>query len=237
MNYTLRSMTDQERLYAYTQSSQIGSMTGNIGHLRANMDSGGESFFSAWFDFRGDLKTEEFKTELSEMIDHLRFDDSPDCFLKNRTVLSKYCFSHPEAAGHDFREFFFRADTEEYTYMFRLNPSPNEYVMYCYCYRKEWLDLHMKEAEKGIRFIDSDYHELFKLRDGAKIRVEFSDEVQERVCRYIDSTHFEYGYGPFAVFHILEFAEWVASGRAHAKPVNQEDLIVFPMKKNREWER
>ena len=108
MNYTLRAMTDQERLYAYTQSSQIGSMTGNIGHLRADMDSGGESFFSTWFDFRSDLKTEEFKTELGEMIEHLRFDDSPDCFLKDRTVLSKYCFSHPKAADQDLQNFFFQ---------------------------------------------------------------------------------------------------------------------------------
>ena len=232
MNYTLRAMTEQERLYAYTQSSQIGSMTGNIGHLRADMDSGGESFFSTWFDFRGDLKTEDFKTELGEMIDHLRFDDSPDCFLRNRTALSKYCFSHLEAAGHDFREFFFRADTEEYTYMFRLNPSPNEYVMYCYCYRKEWQDLHMKEAEKGIRFIDSGYHELFRLRDGAKIRITFPNgEVDEKSVRYIDSTHFEYGFGALSVLHTMQFAEWMAEAKAVVEPVNEADIVQVQQKK------
>ncbi len=36
MDITLRPMTQEERLYSYTQSSQIGSQTGNIGHLRAD---------------------------------------------------------------------------------------------------------------------------------------------------------------------------------------------------------
>ncbi len=81
MDYTLRPMTDQERLYTYTQSSQIGSMTGNIGHLRADMDSGGEGFFSSWTDFRSDLKTNEFKEEFDELINNLREEDGP---LQNR---------------------------------------------------------------------------------------------------------------------------------------------------------
>lgn len=103
MDISIRPMTQSERLYAYTQSSQIGSMTGNIGHLRADMDSGGESFFSTWFDFRKDLKTEEFKAELDDVINHFRFSDVPgEDFLKNRTALSKYCFSHPEASGISF---------------------------------------------------------------------------------------------------------------------------------------
>ena len=77
MDITLRPMTREERIYSYTQSSQIGSQTGNIGHLRADMDSGGESFFFTWFDFRKDLKTEGFKAELDDVINHFRFSDVP----------------------------------------------------------------------------------------------------------------------------------------------------------------
>ena len=225
MDITLRSMTREERIYSYTQSSQIGSQTGNIGHLRADMDSGGESFFSTWFDFRKDLKTGEFKAELDDVINHFRFSDVlGEDFLKNRTALSKYCFAHPEASNQDFRDFFFRADTEEYAYLFRLNPYKGEYNMYCYCYRRDWLDHHLKEAQRGIRFIDSDYRGQFWLRDGGKIRITFRDDVQERICRYIDSTHFEYGTGPLSIFHIAEFAEWVEAAGAHVEPVNEADI-------------
>ena len=87
-------MTPEERLYSYTQSSQIGSQTGNIGHLRADMGSNGEGFFSSWFDFRSDLKTEEFKEEFDDLINELRKESGP---LSSRTALSKFCFSHSEA--------------------------------------------------------------------------------------------------------------------------------------------
>ena len=29
--------------------------------------------------------------------------------------------------------------------------------LFLYCYRRDWLDRHMEQAEKGIRFIDPHY--------------------------------------------------------------------------------
>ena len=214
---TLRPATIPERKYTYTQSSQIGSQTGNLGHLRADMDRSGEAFFSTWWDCRSDLKTEEFKEEFDDLINGLREDGQP---LHNRTTLSKYCYAHPEAANEDFREFFFRAESENYAYMFRLNPNRGEYNVYCYTFIKEWLDKHIKEAEREIRFIDSSYRDLFRLRDGGTVRVTFPDgEVKERICRYIDSTHFEFGSGPLSIFHIAEFAGWIEGANAKVEPV------------------
>ena len=69
-------------------------------------------------------------------------------------MLSKFCFSHPEAADQDFQNFFFRADTEDYAYLLRLNPNREEYCMYCYCFRRDWLDQHLQESRRGIRFIN-----------------------------------------------------------------------------------
>ena len=60
---TIRPTTRTEDMYTYTQSSQIQGQTGCIGHLRADMDSNGEGFFSTWDDHRGDLKTDQFKEE------------------------------------------------------------------------------------------------------------------------------------------------------------------------------
>lgn len=233
MDISIRPMTSSERLYAYTQSSQIGSQTGNIGHLRAYYDSGGTSFAAQWFDFRKDIKTPEFMAQLDEVIDHfLTNEESGEDFLYNRSTLSKYCFSHPEAADEDFRNFFFRADTEDHAYMLRLNPNRGEYCMYCYCYRRDWLDRHLKEAEKGIRFIDPDYQDLFRLRDGGRIRVTFPDgTVEERSCRYIDPTHFEYGSGVLSVFHIAEFAEWVDYANAKAEPADRSEILKLSQQK------
>ena len=46
MNLSIRAMTPQERIYSYSQSSQIESQSGCIGHLRADMGSDGKRFFS-----------------------------------------------------------------------------------------------------------------------------------------------------------------------------------------------
>lgn len=200
-------MKPNERNYTYSQSQQISMQTGLIGHLRADMDSNGEGFFTSWDDFRKDLKTQEFKDELDTVINELRTDGN---FLRNRFTLSKYCYSNYEASfGKDSlgneREFGVRVNTDKYAYMMRLNPNKGEYNLYCYCYRKNWLDQHLEKASKGIRFIDSSYNELFRIPDGDKIIITTRDgELLEPTCRYIDEYHLEVGNN---LFHICEFAE------------------------------
>ena len=68
----IRPLNTDERKYTYAQSSQIDGQTGSIGHLRGDFGSGGKEFFSSWFDHRRDLKTDEFKNELDEVINTLR---------------------------------------------------------------------------------------------------------------------------------------------------------------------
>ena len=63
MELTIRPMTLQERMYSYSQSSQIESQTGCIGHLRGDLDGDGEAFLSSWTGHRDDLKTQDFKDE------------------------------------------------------------------------------------------------------------------------------------------------------------------------------
>ena len=46
MEMTIRPITKTERMYCYTQSQQIRSQTGNIGYLRADMDTDGTGFFA-----------------------------------------------------------------------------------------------------------------------------------------------------------------------------------------------
>ena len=222
MDLEIRALNEAERMYTYTQSQQIRSMCGNIGYLRADMDSDGNGFFSSWSDFRDDLKTQDFKDEFDDVINSLRFDDTDEAFLKNRSTLATYCFSHMDALMDDEQSFGVRVDTQEHAYMMRLNPNRGEYNLYCYCYKKEWLDNHLNEAEKGIRFIDSHYHELFRIPDGGKIQITHQNgEKDIRSCRYIDNYHVEIGGSSTNLYHICEFAERIESMNAKIDPIGE----------------
>ena len=69
---------------------------------------------------------------------------------------------------------------------------------------------------KEIRFIDSRYNELFRIKDGESITVKFSDgSMSDRKCTYIDDYHTKIGYN---VFHICEFAELMERGESTYRP-------------------
>lgn len=72
MELQMQTMTPAERKYTYQQSQQISMQTGLIGYLRADFGRDGKGFYSTWNEFRADLKTEDFKTELDEVINGLR---------------------------------------------------------------------------------------------------------------------------------------------------------------------
>ena len=58
IDYEKRAMIEAEDKYTFRQSSQISSQTGLIGYLRADMDTDGNGFFSAWNDYRKGLETD-----------------------------------------------------------------------------------------------------------------------------------------------------------------------------------
>lgn len=203
MDLDMRALTEKEDKYTFSNSMQISMQCGLIGHLRADMDSDGNSFFSSWEDYRKELKTDEFKDEFDKVINSLREEGD---ILYNRKSLAKYCYSSPQAKMNNEQDYYgVRVDTQKYAYLCRLNPNNGEYNLYCYCYIKDWLDKHIRSAEKGIRFITPEYKEKFRISDGEKIRITFSDgEVKDSVCRYIDDSHVEVGDD---LYHICEFAE------------------------------
>ena len=206
---TIRPMTPAERKYSYTQSRQLISQTGCIGHLRADFGSG-EQFYSSWDDHDKSRNTPEFKTEFDSVINALRSDVAYGGILASRGKLGAYCNKHPESRyGPDSSDYGFRVDTEQYAYLLRLNPTPGVYNLYAYCYIREYLDRHLANAEQGIRFITPEYRELFRIPDGDSIRIRTSDgKVLDRTCRYIDETHMEVEYGTDSnLFHICQYAE------------------------------
>ena len=224
MDLTLRPMTQAEQAYCYSQSQQISGQTGLIGHLRADFGSNGTGFFSNFFDFRKDLKSEDFKAEFDEVINALREDQRFGGILAGRTAMSKYCHKHPGSSIEPGYNYGFRADTAHYSYLLRVTPKKGEYNLYCYCYLRQWLESHMNRAEKGIRFITPHYQEKFRIADGDRVRLVMeSGENREMTCRYIDDYHMEVtGQTGSTVYHICEFAEvWEQNGCTEMIPLRK----------------
>ena len=219
-----RATTQAEDKYTYTNSQQISGQCGLIGHLRADMDTDGNGFFSSWFDWRKDLKTDEFKVEFDDVINSLREDGD---ILHNRKALAHYCYSTPQAKMDGEQNYYgVRVDGEKYAYLFRLCPDKGEYNLYCYCYVKDWLDSHIRNAERGIRFITPNYEEKFRIPDGGKILITYSDgEKDEKTCRFIDSYHVEVGSN---LYHICEFAERMEQNGNKVEPIG--DVITRPFR-------
>lgn len=95
----IRAIAPNEWKYTYSQSMQLEGQTGNIGHLRGDFGSGGYGFYTTWNDHRPQWKTDEFKTELDDVINALR---SPEYgLLQNRPAMSEYARRFPNSA---FRE-------------------------------------------------------------------------------------------------------------------------------------
>lgn len=231
IEYEKRAMIEAEDKYTFRQSTQISMQTGLIGHLRADMDTDGNGFFSSWFDFREELKTDEFKAEFDDVINSLREEGD---ILHNRRALAKYCYCTPQSRMQEEPGYYgVRVDTEKYAYLLRLNPDRGEYNLYCYCYRRDLLDQHLKDAEKGIRFIDSHYKELFRIPDGGKIKIRYSwNEERVRTCRYIDNYHVEIGNN---LYHICEFAERMEQNGNTVIPLRSslpEQCYVFVQTEN-----
>ena len=126
-----------------------------------------------------------------------------------------------DASADDRNHYGIRLDTEKYSYLMRFNPNRGEYNLYCYCYQKEWLNNHLKNAERGIRFIDPHYQEQFRIADGEKISIKLGDgKTMERTCRYIDDYHLEVGTN---LYHICEFAELCERNGHTVEPAAKEN--------------
>lgn len=217
----IRPLTEAEQKYAYEQSMQIRMQTGSIGVMHGGYKSD-KKFYSRFHDLNERWKTGEFEEGLENFLNILRSDK--DGFMRNLDTMREYASCHPQNAfpGKEGTEYGLRADTEKYAYVMRCNPAKENDNVEIHCYVKEWLDHHIREAEKGIRFINSRYSELFRIADGEKIEVTNSvGEKSEYVCRYIDECHTEVGNN---LYHICQFAEIMERNGSEYTPVEPETV-------------
>lgn len=85
-------------------------------------------------------------------------------------------------------------------------------------------------SDKTIRFIDSDYRELFQIPDGASITITYPPGdgrgTLTRPCQYIDEAHVRVGNNDY---HICEFAERMEALGARYEPANQlSGVLIVP---------
>ena len=215
----LRELTQPEQKYTYRQSHQLDAQTECIGYLRGDFGSTGKEFYSSWFDNMAYLKTPEFQAELDTVVNALRESPQYGGILADRSSLSSACHqSTTPKFGRD--ESGFRVNTKDHAYLLRLNSSPGDYNFYIYCYQRDYLDRHMRNAEYGIRFITPNYKEKFRIVDGDSIRMIFpSGETRDMPCRYVDETHLEVGNN---LYHICEFAE----------RMQRSGILVIPLRQS-----
>lgn len=215
-DFSIRPLTVEERKYTYNQSSQIASQTGCIGHLRGDFGTSGNGFYTTWEDHNRDLNTDEFSSAFDDVINALRSDEYG--LLTDRRSMAECGRAAKESAmkGNYTTEYGFRVDTKDYACLIRCNPQQGDYNFYVYCYKSEWLDRHIERAASDICFIDSSYHELFRLPDGEQITVTQADgSKSDYTCRFIDEAHVEVGYN---LYHICEFAERMERNDASYAP-------------------
>ncbi|WP_395815267.1 LPD16 domain-containing protein [Clostridium sp. C45] len=77
---------------------------------------------------------------------------------------------------------------------------------------------------KEIRFINSNYDDLFRIVDGSTIQIEFPKETIIKACKYVDDYHTKVGN---ELFHICQFAEMMERvGAKYTPEVEPDDFQV-----------
>lgn len=162
MELEIQTMQPGERLYAYRQSTQLEGQTGGIGRLRGDFGRNGREFFTTWEDGHGRYKTDAFRQEFDRVVNTLR---QPGGLFSGRSEMARFCHDHADAGfdGNYCREYGFRINTQQYSYLLRCHANPGDYNFYLFAYMTEHLDRHMENAGRGIRFITPDYKELFRI--------------------------------------------------------------------------
>ncbi len=171
MDLKLQPLSRDELSYGYTPSHHIGMITGHIGHLRVDFDTSGKGFFTSWDDNLLEFKTEEFQKNFGEVVDALRKDTRFGLMFKDLENMKKWGYGHPEMKIDEYY-YGMRVDSEQYSYICRLDPRKGVYNGYIYCYHKETLDDYLKNCQRGIRYTEQNPYKRVTLAHGATLDIQ-----------------------------------------------------------------
>ena len=74
---------------------------------------------------------------------------------------------------------------------------------------------NLDSDKRSIRFIDSNYNDLFRIPDGGCIQIHYPDETVIKPCKFINEYHTQIGY---SIYHICQFAELMEHNDASYMP-------------------
>ena len=140
---------------------------------RGNFGKSGTEFYTTWEDHVKTFRSDDFGDEFDTVINALRFDSVNGGLFQGRNSMRFFCKDCPESAfeGNCGREYGFRIDKGQHSFLIRCNPMQDGYNFYVFCYIKKYLDSHMEKSRAGIRFITPEYEELFRIPDGDQIQI------------------------------------------------------------------
>lgn len=213
MDFMLRPLTKEERLYLSPQPNDIASRTLFGGELEGKLD-GTQLWtrFTPWYE-KGSYPF--YNEQLTGVINCFRFHAVNGLPLHDLDAMRSYMEKHPEFDSAEEQVYAFRVDAGPCAFLFHLIPQEpvpfdtglktNLKVM---CYNAEWLDKHIEKAKTGIDIRGEGYKTLFHLPDNGKLKLSWPNGAEEIwFCRYIDPYHFTTTTG--TVFHIDQFAELI----------------------------
>ena len=161
--YKLQETTQDEHEYMYSPVKPEKISRGCIGYLRADFDTG-KLFYYTWFNIESDLKTDEFRSELDDIINYFR-ESSSVPLLKSRGEMARICresktVTYTQSGINN----SFKVTTEKHTYYFRCNPGEGNYDVYIYCYNTTELDKYkeMRVNQKTSKETDKSHQEKYK---------------------------------------------------------------------------
>ena len=130
----LETARDEESMF-FSSKNQDQAF---IGHLRGDFGSG-TRLRTTWWDRHEELKDQEFKDELDDVVNTLR-KDGP---LKDFSSMQRFCREHSRTrmspqVGTEY--YALRVDTDKHRYYMRFCPMQGNYNLYIYCYKAALLE-------------------------------------------------------------------------------------------------
>ena len=143
--YQIRPAYYDEAGLFYVMTPEKDAKLGCIGHVRIDFGRNGDRFYHTWHP-RGpeELNTQEFKDELTEVVDELR-----KSVLKDYASMTAYCDKSLDGmiSGGWVQNYGYIVETENYRYCLRCNPLPGDYHAYLTCF-----DKRVQEMNQAGRF-------------------------------------------------------------------------------------
>jgi len=133
VSYFIEYTEGNEKDMFYSQGKENDQISGCIGHLRGDFESGNQ-FYHTWFDHQSKINNPHFKNDFQKVMDFLRTNE----ILKNRDSMASYCHLNPNAKIAD-RTYGFRVESDNYKYFIRCFPDKGDYNFYVYCFQQPHL--------------------------------------------------------------------------------------------------